>query len=250
MKRLPRLLFKFRGVSTEIGKTRALEIIDNYELFFPMRKKLNDPFEGIGGRFSVNGGGYAGISMHIAVDEEIPFIAEKRNEYRILSLSEDCFSPLLWALYGDEGNGVCLSFRTDGIFKLAKSVEYSDPDPNDVQEIEKEKLEKKIEEDLYTKSRDWQHEKEWRIIEKSDSSHFRFQREDLVAVIFGYKIDPGTKERIIEDLPRGTKLFKTHLGGQSKAIKILPEDYTILYGGNEPDYIKTLDELNNAIFNS
>ena len=128
MKRLPRLLFKFRGVSTEIGKTRALEIIDNYELFFPMRKNLNDPFEGIGGRFSVNGGGYAGISMHIAVDEEIPFIAEKRNEYRILSLSEDCFSPLLWALYGDEGNGVCLSFRTDGIFKLAKSVEYSDPD--------------------------------------------------------------------------------------------------------------------------
>ena len=245
---LPRLFFKYRPLSDDKLINRSLQIIDNHELYFPNRKSLNDPFEGINGRFWVPGSGYAGISMPVVADEEIPFVAEIRNKYKILSLSEDCFSPLMWALYADEGRGLCFCFRSDGSFRKANTVAYREPDTSE-KTIPLNELEKAIEEDLYTKSQDWQYEKEWRIIEQSEDSHFRFKREELVAVVFGYQINPETKETIKRALPRGTKLFKTHAGRQTKRIRLLPDDYEIVYDGNEPAFINTISELCDAVFN-
>ena len=89
MTQLPKLLFKYRSLSGEKGILRVLEIIDKRELYFPSRAELNDPFEAIGKGLRIINGGYAGISIAMASEEEISPLAESRDEFRILSLSEE-----------------------------------------------------------------------------------------------------------------------------------------------------------------
>lgn len=259
MTRLPRLLFKFRSLSGEKGIQRVLEIIDKHELYFPSRKELNDPFEAIGKSLRILGGGYPGKSIAIAADEEESPLSAIRNSYRILSLSEECFSPLLWGLYADSGAGICLCFRTDDSFSIAEKVEYSDDDGSffcEEKEINIDDTERVVQEELFFKSHDWLYEKEWRIIKKAEDGNdnkFQFREEELVAVIFGYKTNETVAKMIKRFVPAGVKLFKAHVGGQSRKLTVLPEEYNISYDGSmladHKESINSLSELYDAVFN-
>lgn len=254
----PNLFFKFRSLSGEKRIERVLEIIDKHELYFPSRGELNDPFEAVGNRFEIRGGGYAGKSISIAADDELSPLANTRDNYRILSLSEDCFSPLMWGLYADSGTGVCLCFRTGNNFSIAKKVEYPDSDNpffSEEKDVDIDDIEEAVREDLLLKSHDWLYEKEWRIIKKAngvDDNRFQFEADELVAIIFGYKANKTLKEMIKRFVPDGVKLFKMHVGGQSRKLTVLPEAYIVPHDGTElakqKEAIKSLPELYHAIF--
>ncbi len=258
MTQLPKLLFKYRSLSGEKGILRVLEIIDKRELYFPSRAELNDPFEAIGKGLRIINGGYAGISIAMASEEEISPLAKSRDEFRILSLSEECFSPLMWGLYADSGTGICLCFRTDGSFSVAKKVQYPDEDDSffsEVKEISIDEIDNAIKEELFFKSHDWIYEKEWRIIKKKEGADkkFHFEESELVAIIFGYQTNASVKEMLKRFVPSTVKLFKMHVAKQKRNLIILPEDYNVPYDGRDllrqKEVIRSISELDSAIFN-
>ena len=257
MSQLPKLLFKYRSLSGEKGIQRVFEIIDKHELYFPSRAELNEPFEAVGKKLQIKNGGYAGISIAMASEEEISPLAERRDGFRILSLSEECFSPLMWGLYADSGTGICLCFRTDGSFSVAEKVQYPDEDDsyfNEKKEVEIDQIDTAVKEELFYKSHDWLYENEWRIIKKKDGldNRFHFEGNELVAIIFGYQINETIKKMIKQFIPATVKLFKMRVAKQNRKLIVLPEDYNIPYDGREllkqPEVIKSISELSSAIF--
>ena len=120
---VPKLLFKFRALTTKTDLIRLVDILENNRLFFPTRKNINDPFEL--GRTTIQYGGYMGAWQYLQYQREEPMVSEKRERYHFLSLSEDCFSPQLWAYYADTYTGVCLCYSTEKSFRMAKPVVYS-----------------------------------------------------------------------------------------------------------------------------
>ena len=118
----PELLFKFRSVTTIDQLSRVIDSIDNNRIYFPNYKQLNDPLESSG--YIVEVSGYAGKGFKQSVDEEDNVVCQIRSGYKILSLSENCFSPSMWAHYTQEYKGICIGYRMDGEFSAARKIEY------------------------------------------------------------------------------------------------------------------------------
>ena len=96
------------------------------------------------------------------------------NRYRVYCLSENPYSPLMWAHYADAHQGVCLEFdaRTAPFTRqsAATKVEYQKVYPAyDVVTVSYEPL--------VTKSADWSYEAEWRVI--AEERAFALSNETL-----------------------------------------------------------------------
>jgi Protein of unknown function (DUF2971) len=105
---------------------------------------------------------------------------------------------LMWAHYSESYRGFCLEFNTQfEPFDKMHQVEY-------VLEFPKIDLSYHVLNDDYnilpklycTKSKKWEHEKEWRVIHKNVGTEFCYSRETLKAIYFGPRIDPDLKEII------------------------------------------------------
>ncbi len=236
------LLFKFRGLSGGNSISRIGEILLDRKLFFPNKEQLNDPFEGM--TTTVYAAGWAGSSLIRAADEEASFLTEAKDRYKILSLSATCFSPLMWAHYGDECRGLCLCFRADDSFSAARPVIYLQEDMGDsCSAVRMDNPEIDLSPMFFRKHLDWQYEKEWRIVERTDKRYFSFNDTDLVAVIFGNKIDPMNKRIIKGMLSDKVKQYSIHIGHQTGKVHLLPDDYRITYDGTGPKFIDTVEGL-------
>ena len=102
---------------------RTIDIIKNHRLYMPYRKQLNDPFESVA--VSPTGEAVMGASIMYAADEEPTYLENGRDEYRILALSEECFSPQMWAYYCSDYSGICIGFIPNRSFLCAKPIRYS-----------------------------------------------------------------------------------------------------------------------------
>lgn len=249
MKPFPKLLFKFKSIPQNNDLSRIGEVFTEHKLFFPKREKLNDPFEGMVKPCYVSG--WAGSSIRLAADEEYSMLMTERDQYRVLALSETCFSPLMWVHYADECKGICLCFHADQSFNRARPVTYFH---NRGAEVQAESQDVNYHQDVYNgffvKHADWQYEKEWRIVEKTENKYFPFKKEELAAVIYGHKIDPGNKRIIQRMLPSEVKQYAIHIGGQTGTIRLLPEEYSIDYSGRAPNFIDTVDALYKSILDN
>ena len=114
---------------------------------------------------------YAGVSIADAVEPENPYLIELRKQYRILSLSESCFIPQLWAYYADNYSGICLCYYANGKFASVEKVEYKSSDERSCCAVD-EYTDKRIRSDFIIKEQGWQHEKEWHIVEKARVNTF------------------------------------------------------------------------------
>lgn len=248
----PKLFFKYKSLNS----IRQLkEVFEKDELFFPNRQKLNDPFEGM--KTELNLHGVMGSSICLAGDVEYGFVSSERDKYRILSLSSDCFSPLMWAHYGDNYQGICFCFRTDKSFKKAKPVKYVRYDSLKHHKTidEMDEVRAIIESDLYLKHTDWCYEHEWRITEKKDvifeddtferekPYYFSFDKSELVAVIWGGKADSKAKKELQGCIPAGVKQYRTHIGGQTGQIRLLPDSEQLNLDGSSNEFIDSLNQL-------
>ena len=222
----PKLFFKYRSLSRKEDLTRLLEQISEQYLYFPTREKLNDPFEGMIGDSSIVGIGYAGVSLRRIYGQEIPPIKDLADKYRILSLSATCFSPLMWAFYGDGGKGVCLCFQSNKSLHSARPVVYSDANVPDKKEMSIEELDEYILCCFFKKHADWAYEKEWRIVEKTDSDRVTLNNE-LISIILGNKVDPKDVLLIKQFLPPNVQLFRTHNDAEEKRIRLLRDGFHV-----------------------
>lgn len=192
----PELVFKYKSIATDEELKRIIDIIKNNRMFFPDRGKLNDPLEGQAVDFEL---GYAGCSMYRNNDLEDPHIKRELDQYNILSLSSDGFSPQLWAHYGGNYSGICFCYKTENTFNKIKKVEYlvEQKEPvflhGDFPDFEEHFLCKQI---------GWAYEKEWRIVKRSSerkgANYFTYKAEDLACIIVGQKIDPSNFKKTAE----------------------------------------------------
>lgn len=248
----PKLLFKYRPVTTLKELVRLNEIVQKNELYLPMITQLNDPFEGkINVTFGVMGSSFIKLT-----DMDFKPVIERKRRTRLLSLSEDCFSPQLWAYYCNDYHGVCLCFRPDKTFRSIDSVSYPERivEGKLVVEPTKEKIYQMIRESLLRKQEGWRYEKEWRMIFQPEldkngdetnevQSKLTFDSDELLAVIIGNKLSDDEQKVIKSIIPESVKVFVVHTGALSGLVKIHEYGYKYSYDGNDPDYISTLDEL-------
>jgi len=234
----PKLLFKFRSISSVKSLVRTYDIIQNNRLYFPKRNDLNDPMEGSMTHISL---GVAGAGIYQSVDKEHPYISTAKNKYNLLSLSETCFSPPLWAYYADTYAGICLGFKTNHHFKKAVKVNYifdrpdSEQEPDDFDSI--------IQKDLLYKHSDWSHEKEWRIIEKDGNNYFEYDSDELACIIIGHCADIEVVHQIRKLLPSTLPVFSTYIGTASLSIKLIDIDEKIELCGKPPNFICDVEQL-------
>lgn len=245
MEAIPKLIFKFKPLSSREDVIRFFDTIKKQRLYYPNSYQLNDPFEGQ----IPNYGGVAGNSIMTAVDQNRDYIRKIKEQIHIMSLSEDCFSPQLWAYYCNNYNGVCLCFRTDSTFSSISRVSYvanvddsSDDTPGTLEQIEQALMER-----VMQKTEGWKYEKEWRMISKGtvppNAEYLSFGQDELVGLIYGHNLNSETVDFIKSTIPGNLPLYKTYPGEVTGKVHIISPEYTFRYDGEPQDFIDNVDEL-------
>ena len=195
----PKLLFKYKPLGKKVDFQRIEDILIHNRLYCCQSTKLNDPFEAA--RIKV-WKSHAGISMEQNSGLEPKWMEELRNKVRILSLSEDCFSQVLWANYANEYRGVCVGFYRKGAFQSAKSVNYSPVHHKELYYAQmpkggiESKVLKEIMSEAFNKSSEWRGECEWRVVENKQAEYMKFDESQFACLIIGNKVGRVYKRRI------------------------------------------------------
>ena len=238
MSKLPNLLYKYKQLLTIEDLNRVLQVFKENAIYYPDYKKLNDPLEGAGHNIHIDP--WAGISLHELADVELGPIREEKLKYRVLSLSSDPSSPQLWAHYAGNYCGICFCFSTKGSFQRAREVIYENPPY--MKGVLNDDFEKAVHESFFYKQSGWRHEKEWRVIEKTEEDYFKFNSKDLIGVIIGERVPAEIKKIMVNYLPETVKALRTKVGFQTYTIHFLPWDYEVSYDGIKLPYIDNLEE--------
>lgn len=143
-------------------------------------------------------------------------VAQNIASFKILSLTSRPNIPTMWSHYANSHQGVVMRFRSipeqDSQFGMARPMQYFSSVPSqfseedmihgfleptsDMWELQKKIMDKII----YTKSKGWEYEKEWRIYSghglnlNADFEDLPFRRDELDGVIFGLKTTDADKE--------------------------------------------------------
>lgn len=192
---LPKLLFKYKAVSTAADIDRLIDILQKNQIYMPNYKQLNDPLEGTNAKL-------------LGIDQSVR--DEEREKWQILAFSEDCLLPTLWAYYAGNYTGVCLGFKTYPAFQNVIKVEYVN---NQMTFQGDEPL--FLEDDFKYKNRCWFYEKEWRFIRRSEYTEDKtvanqfidFAPEDIVHIFIGYEMPENLKRMISESAPSTAHLW-------------------------------------------
>ena len=242
----PCILFKFRPANTCKQVARIIDSINNRQIFVPDYKELNDPLESSG--YVIEISGYAGISIHREADEEDPVVSNCREQYKILSLTKDCFSPSMWLHYTNNYNGVCLGYWNKGIFSDARQVEYIDEPKyatslNRYGFVDDDNLENKVMESFFYKHSDWSYEKEWRIVKKQDADFINYKPDELACVIFGKNLCNSIQKRVIKKANINVPIYYATVGYRSFGVNLLEQGYDVELDGSSSPYIRNVDDL-------
>lgn len=181
----PKLLFKYKKVTTILDLTRICESLKEHRIYFSKPSYLNDSMEGKG----------TDLIGDIGDDLE-----KVRCDYRVLALSETCFSPVMWSHYADNRSGICLGFKkgnrldinNNSSFKEAIKVNYVDGRKEFSADINQA-----VENDLTYKNKDWTYEREWRIIKQTEEDYMSYNSTDLACIVFGEKTPKMIKKLIM-----------------------------------------------------
>lgn len=241
----PKILFKYRPIDTVEQLIRVLDSINNNRIFFPTYKMLNDPLESSG--YVVELSGYAGISIFRAIDEEDHFVKQRRQEYKILSLTEDCFSPSMWAHYTNGYTGICIGYWKKDTFESARKINYickpqKNPNAYGIEDVG-EPLDKEIYESFFYKHSDWDYEKEWRIVSKQEEPYFNYNPDNLACIIFGGNMSKETRAHLVNNITPKVPMYYSKNGYRSFSIKLLPLSYEIELNGAFPPFINDVKML-------
>ena len=155
---------------------------------------------------------------------------EKRNYFKdvgILSLTENKFCPLMWAHYTGNYNGIVLKFKADSFNKIETKNQFEQIKLRKViyPELFKQfplgfKFSKELM--LFIKTKNWNYEKEWRLITKLKepyNRYLRFDPESLEEIYIGHNLFENLESRSIAIL---TQIRDTYYP-ETKLTRIFPD---------------------------
>lgn len=227
-------------MSTDIDLIRIYDILNNKRMYMPKLDQLNDPFEGTGIELFYHGG-YAGSSIPRNADIHDSIILDKKEKFRIMSLSSVFNSPQMWAYYCNDYNGICLGFATDEKFSGISKVEYSSNNEPRIYNPESDELEELLADSLCEKADAWAHEKEYRIVRKGQE--YFYYGDALKCIIIGHNLSEEKKEYIRQIVTSDIRLYVTYPGLVTRKLHILPYEFRVELDGSEPDFIDTIVDL-------
>lgn len=210
------------------------DIILNNRLFMTPREILNDPLEGMAVPIEL---GISGSGIYASLGMLHPFVEEKINQYRILSLSANARSPLMWAHYANNYAGVCFEFELDINLNNIHKVSYIDHQFDTLYEPSDGEFYKAIEKSLVFKSKNWSYEEEYRIISKSNESFFHFDQSELTGIIIGNR--SLCAQELVSWATKGNiPIYYTFTSTQNYEINIINKSPNTLIIGDD-----TLDNI-------
>ena len=245
------ILFKFKPMNTTEDLIRFIRMIRKNQIYYPTYKELNDPLESCG--YIVEESGYAGKSICQSADMEDKFVKREKLKYRVLSLTEDCFSPCMWTHYTNEYKGVCIGYwrKNNNVFSNAKPLSYIQDSIVSVKAngygiVNDEDLDEELRNSFFYKNMDWKYEKEWRIVSSQKGEFFQYKQNDVACIIFGNQLDDILIQIIKDELEKkysNIHMYRVCIGYRSFGINILPLSYEIKYDGSDTPFIHSVDEL-------
>lgn len=227
---------------SKIDKYLLLNLQRN-ETYFNVVNKVNDPYEGMMD-FKVKSDLEDNFIEFFYMDNydkdlisKYTFDVLKREiifynvniflkETGISCFSETNESLVMWGHYASNHNGICIEFdSTIGIFKHAEKVEYKRKIHtvmvNSKNNLTEDFFLTEMSKGMYTKYKQWQYEKEWRII-FSPNEGFKYPAEAITGIYFGMR----TTDEDIELVHKATKHLE-HLKYFKATLK--PHEYKIVY---------------------
>jgi len=252
LRQVPKILYKYISWDNIFHK----RILSENEIYFSSFDQFNDPFEGeYPYRFRdedltdenivefiyqlslKNGGNYTREFLWEHLDknplkqdkywQKIRPLKEFNKGVGIFCLSKFNDNHLMWSHYANSHNGLCISFNLNYLARdLAvnfRKVAYSENFPRMplLPKNEAEYLHF-----LYTKSKDWSYEQEYRFFEtRRARTKVNVSNEVFTEIIFGCKMPNSTKQEIsilaLEKYP-GIKLFETAINDEKFQLNIQP----------------------------
>ena len=215
----PNTLYRYRAlIDDAVDEERLRPLFVNHQVYFPCRRKLNDPFECVVPslfdtpsnirreflkekvrklRSDLTCDQIREKAAAIDLEKLRQDIQNHVDKVGILSLTERRDDLLMWSHYANGHRGLCLEFATsidEVFFGRAQPVVYSDERPIfDPREPETNQVEKVV----LTKSEHWSYELEWRIVEhQNDEGLYEFPAETLTGVIFGCWTSDKDKSKV------------------------------------------------------
>ena len=187
------------------------------------REILNDPLEGMAVPIEL---GISGSGIYASLGLLHPFVEEKINQYRILSLSANARSPLMWAHYANNYAGVCFEFELDINLNNIHKVSYIDHQFDTLYEPSDDEFYKAIEKSLVFKSKNWSYEEEYRLITKENKQFL--DNIKLTGIIIGHKsvLGEGYNKNWLKD--KNIPIYYTLISTKNYEVNIINKLPTML----------------------
>jgi Protein of unknown function (DUF2971) len=233
---------------------RAVEILTECKIFFPSPADFNDPFDckfrpivtasrlkreryarelvrkrnPIMPKRSIKEFAKLGASKASFEEGARRLMARINRSVGILCVTEKNDSILMWSHYADKHQGVCLQFRgLENPLRVIYCDDYPTVEPLDYEPFidrqdatARAKQKEMIERMYLTKAKDWNYEREWRIVDwaaaRRGSRGFHPLAPDvLVGVILGCRITDHDKQKIMDCISRSKARPKLYQAVQS-----------------------------------
>jgi len=226
--RLPEHLFKYRTLSG-LGSVRLATLIGESILHFPTYAELNDPFDS---NFSFDFAAPADVleaywrralpddlsnreaAIRLAIESSSnaermangsTAVRDLMSKFGVYCLTAKPDDILMWSYYAEGHAGVCLRFRSEGLFDsycrdgvgMLVPVEYV-PGYQIVPYFTSSVV-GLVHAGIGTKAVAWKHEAEWRVVKPKASGLLRFERAALDGIILGCRIS-AEDERLVRGL--------------------------------------------------
>ncbi len=191
------------------------DILTQERLYCPAYHELNDPFEGyctIHGTFGSFGRRY--YTPTTVDDLRAP---EEATELRLCSLSASVTDIKLWSHYAGGHRGVAVELDFSGLEHLARRVNYTEG----LLRYDEDKGEYPSLPELLThKTKDWQYEDEWRILQEEP---FFDVKGRIKRVLLGTRCKKTDEAIICALLPTGASIARVDLDPLTAKIGIKNE---------------------------
>lgn len=210
----PQFVYKYR-VSDPVKNDKFENIITDNSLWFSKPSGFNDPFDCqltpivdfsdyeidcFLDRLPIDAVERVKVKNTILADpDNFREILIKHINFEskgVLSLSKEPDNIILWSHYADNHEGVCLKFdilKSIDFFSIPLNVTYDESYPQYNHMTEPNKIAEKL---IKIKYKKWDYEKEIRVFKNSPGLK-KFEKESLVEVIFGARMQNDEKNRII-----------------------------------------------------
>lgn len=208
-------LYRYRDLSSEEKLNQTCDSIKNNYIFWPSPKDFNDPFDSRPA--FINEGSaqdrwrrakqaarvlqagqprferlrIARKSLAVRPDDVLMAMRKAREQdlerYGVVCLTTVRDNILMWSHYAASHTGICLGYApTQEAMDFATSYKVSYESVRPQFNLMKSMVEQEIFESLVTKSKDWEYEKEWRMIDHKIGERKKvYPPKALVEIVFG-----------------------------------------------------------------